>query len=578
MSRPTTRLRELQVLAREPNVAMDPEELGTARVTRHSFARSFLRTAAAQGWKVSTREWEMDDVGRGHAIYRVDIDGHIVEAIAFSQVIDEDLRTDRVIAQDWDVTFALVDGELSPEDIVYLRGHVTKQEDGRADSRTLIWARANRSQRFFSYVVDALAQGVQPDAAQVSDAAYILRSTAFYGNGKWGLRDFEGIGAGHPLGVPYRAQMLSAWLLRDFSADLAEHCARASARAASRTAVALDIRWRRYLGLGNATGLGMVPYVIRHPQVLDAWVALRELPLAHARSQEWAPQSPQWNRVVELLERAQSYFAQKISFDTAPYPTGPELAVLLDKPRQWAVEYQSSQTMAGEPTGVPGDALHRLANGVSLELRQIVDSILVECDASLDADIEALLLCDDRTALHPSMTVGELRAAMEAHYEWVGDHDFTKPGATQMFWFYSKNNQEPRRGRRGKDKGVITEHPVGIARDAARLWEDLRGTSTETSVGTFLLDNPQHWGIVERIQSVEGLAYTEARVNPLADDFLPLDLQRFQLALYGMENFNPQSTDWLRVTLFGGAPTVADVTTGAPVDDWLFVPRPEVHS
>jgi hypothetical protein len=97
-------------------------------------------------------------------------------------------------------------------------------------------------------------------------------------------------------------------------------------------------------------------------------------------------------------------------------------------------------------------------------------------------------------------------------------------------------------------------------------------------VGTFLLDNPQHWGIVERIQSVEGLPYTEARVNPLADDFLPLDLQRFQLALYGMENFNPQSTDWLRVTLFGGAPTVADVMAGVPVDDWLFVPRPEVDS
>ena len=46
------------------------------------------------------------------------------------------------------------------------------------------------------------------------------------------------------------------------------------------------------------------------------------------------------------------------------------------------------------------------------------------------------------------------------------------------------------------------------------------------------------------------------RTNLLAADFLPLHLQRFQLAVYGMENFNPQSTDWLRVTLFSGAPRI----------------------
>lgn len=131
---------------------------------------------------------------------------------------------------------------------------------------------------------------------------------------------------------------------------------------------------------------------------------------------------------------------------------------------------------------------------------------------------------------------------------------------------------------RGRDRGVITEHPVGIARDAANLWRDLRTVSAEQSVGAFLLDHPQHWGIIERVQSIRGLRYAEARINPLSDEFLPLDLQRFQLALYGMENFNPQSTDWLRVTLYGGAPTVSDVNSAGDVDDWLFAPRPEVSA
>lgn len=577
MTRPTARLQDLQQLAREAEQAMDPNELGTARQTRHSFARAFVRKAVQQGWKFSKRAWELDDQGRGHAIFQANLAGHIVEAVVFSQVIDEEIRSDRVIAQDWDVTFALVDGEVSASDLEYLRGHVTKQEDGRADSRTLIWARANRSQRFFNYVVDCLASGKQPDSAQVSDAAYIMRSTAFYGNGKWGLRDFDGIGSDHPLGLPYRAQMMAAWLLREFSADLAEHCARAKAMASSQLAVPLDIRWRRFLGLGNATGLGMVPYVIRHPQVLDAWVALRELPLANARVQNWKSDSAQWQQVTELLVRARTYFSQKISFETAPYPTGPELALQLDSAIAWAREFQQRATMQGKATETPGDVLHALSEEVSVELRQIVDSVLVECDASLDADIESLLLCEDRTALEPTMSVADLRAALEEHYGWVAEHDFANVGSSAMFWFYSQNNQEPRRGVRGKDRGVITEHPVGIARDIVELWDDIRSAPAEQSVGAFLLDNPQHWGIVERVQSVRGLRYAEARVNPLSDNFLPLDLQRFQLALYGMENFNPQSTDWLRVTLYGGAPTVADVNGSAEVDDWLFAPRPEVN-
>ena len=570
--RPTPRLDDLQQLARPVNVAMNPLELGTARVTRHSFARSLIRHVFAEGWTVSTRQWHLDDLGRGRAIYRVSLGPHTVEGVVFSQVISENQRTDRVIAQDWDVTFALVDGEVTEDDVERLSQHVTKQEDGRADSRTLVWARANRSQRFFDYVVDTLAHGHQPDPSHVSDAAYILRSTAFYGNGKWGLRDFDGIGPDHPLGIPYRAQMLAAWLLREFSADLAEHCAKSR----STTAVALDVQWRRYLGLGNATGLGMVPYVIRHPQVLDAWVALRELPLANARAQAWRPDSEEWSRVIGLLERAQHYFAQKTSFETAPYPSGPELAKQLMGPIEWARSYHDNGSMAGTATATPAETLHRLAEAVSVELRQVVDSVLVEVDDSLDSDIELLLRCEDRTSLSPSMNVSELRELLDTQYGWIHQHDFSSPSETKMFWYYSRNNQEPRRGLRGKDKGVVTEHPVGIARDVALLWDDLGTVASDFTVGEFLLDNPEHWGVVERVQSTADVHYSEARVNPLAEDFLPLDLQRFQLALYGMENFNPQSTDWLRVTLFGGAPTVADVASGQGIDDWLFLPRPEI--
>ena len=567
----STKIASLRSIARGADIAMDSHELGTARQTRHSFSRALVRHASHEGWKISKRVWELDSKGRGHAIIRVELAGHIVELVVFSQVIDEEMRSDRVIAQDWDVTSALVEGEVSPERLEVLRSHVTRQEDGRADERTLIWARANRSQRFFNYVAERLAKGLQPEPHAVSDAAYILRSTAFYGNGKWGLRDFEGIETSNPLSTPYRAQMLAAWLIREFSADLAEHCA----KGISENAVALDRQWRRFLGLGNATGLGMVPYVIRHPQVMDAWVALRELPLANVLNQNLSSDSAQWSRICSLLERAKLYFSQKKSFTTEPYPSGPELSELLTEVIAWAHEFRLTGEIRGTKTSLPAMELHQLAGERSTEVRQIVDSVLVETDSSIDADMESLLVCFDRTQLNPTMSLAQLGSIIANQYGWVDKFDFKIPGQTSRFWFYSRNNQEPRRGFRGKDKGLGTEHPVGIASDVVALLKDTKSTSSQMSIGEFVAIYPKHWGIIERIQSVANLVYTEAHVNPLADDFLPLDLQRFQLSIYGMENFNPQSTDWLRVTLYSGAPTVADVQEGLEVDDWLFLPRPE---
>ena len=556
-------------IQRDANLAMSPIELGTARQTRHSFARSLVRVASAQGWKVSTRIWNLDSEGKGLAVYNMQMGEHCTELVIFSQVISEEMRTDRVIALDWDVTAALVDGQISDEGIEILRGHVTQQEYGRADNLSLIWARANRSQRFFDYIVNQLADGKQPKSSEVSDAAYILRSTAFYGNGKWGLRDFEGIDNSHPLGVPYRAQMLAAWLLREFSADLVEHCAKAKSAAAKK----LSSEWRRFLGLGNATGLGMVPYVIRHPQVLHAWVTLRELPLAHALTQAWGPKSPQTKKVIALLERAQKYFSEKLSFSTDPYPTGPEIAGGLNEVISEAKNFQKTGQLSngGDVLAV---GLHRLASEQSVELRQVIDSILVEVDDSLDQQIQTQLLTHDRTKLDPAMGIAELRLVIERNYSWVANFNFDDSAETGKFWFYSRNKQEPRRGTRGKDPGLHTEHPVGIAREVTDLNRDLAGFDGG-SVADFLIKHPKHWGIVERIQSTKHLEYAEAHVNPLSDNFLPLDLQRFQLACYGMENFNPQSTDWLRVTLFSGAPSCKEIGNLKKDDDWLFMPKPE---
>jgi hypothetical protein len=115
---------------------------------------------------------------------------------------------------------------------------------------------------------------------------------------------------------------------------------------------------------------------------------------------------------------------------------------------------------------------------------------------------------------------------------------------------------------------------VGVALMMAALAGGLRAVPADTPVWKFAIEHPQHTAALDRLSTVVGLRYGEPRVNACDRRFLPLDLQRLQLAVYGMENFSPQSTDWLRVTLFSGAPRADEVAAGLD-DDWMFAVKPD---
>ncbi len=548
----------------------DPADMGTARATRHSFSRSLVRHVVEENWAITRERFDIDDAGRGAAIYRIDAGEHLWRLVVFSVVLDDAERQDRVIAGSWDVTLALVEGDVDDERLQQLRSNVPRQEGGRADDRTIIWARGNRSARFFDAVVKALAGGEQPDPEMFEASPYVMRSTAFYSNGKFGLADFERFGPGHPFAVPYRPHFLAAWLMREFSLDLVEHCA----RAVNPSAATLDARWRRYFGLGNATGLGMVPYVINHPQVMDAWAHLREWPLAQVRGRSVDKDDPQVARIVQLVDRALRYLEHGGTMDIAPFPTCAEVARDLAEVRDLLAEFADAGTMHGVEVDRPWNVLHQEAERLSLGCRGMVASILVELTEELDAMVQASLSCDERTCVRPWHTVGELNAMIDSHYGWVRSLDFDDPAQQHYFWFSSRNNEEPRRGLRGVDDGEQVEHGTDVARAVSALAADLGRADPGSSIARFLLAHPWHRGAVSRVQAVSKLTYGEVRTNTLAKDFLPLNVQRLQLAVYGMENFVPQSTDWLRVTLYVGAPRISDLAAGAADDDWIFVCPP----
>ena len=131
------------------------------------------------------------------------------------------------------------------------------QEAGRYTARDLVLARANKSVRLFTSVVAALASGRQPEREALTEVGYLLRTTAVYGNGKFGIADRDEIAARPELAGPFQAEMLTVWLVRAFSFDLVDHVAaapnagaprgfRRSCAAASASATPPGSAWRRF--------------------------------------------------------------------------------------------------------------------------------------------------------------------------------------------------------------------------------------------------------------------------------------------------------------------------------------------
>ena len=178
-----------------------------------------------------------------------------------------------MIAEKWDATFALTTKEPDEEKLRYLKENIPLQEAGRCTSDEIILSRANKSVRLFNYVAEKLALGQQPNPAKLIEVGYLMRTTAVYGNGKFGLADFEYMRGQGLFTLPFQAEMLCVYLARNFSFDWVEHIA---SKMKPNSWCRLDDNLKRGLGVGNATGLGMAPFLVNHPKLISNWILTRE--------------------------------------------------------------------------------------------------------------------------------------------------------------------------------------------------------------------------------------------------------------------------------------------------------------
>ena len=167
------------------------DRMGSRYPSRLSFSRSMLRRLVNDNWKINKSIFNLDKDGYGTVVYEIIINNETYSLVCFSAFLDDKDRSDRVIASKWDTAYTLHVGKLSDEDLKRLKDTIPLQESGRNSPNELILSRANKSVRLFQYVVDCLAKGNQPDINEINKVGYLLRTTAVYGSGKFGLSDFS---------------------------------------------------------------------------------------------------------------------------------------------------------------------------------------------------------------------------------------------------------------------------------------------------------------------------------------------------------------------------------------------------
>jgi len=547
---------------RPPDVVMRLARMGSFHQTRISFMRSLLRRIAGEGWRLSRPRFDLDGDGYGTAVYRVDLPAGCCSLVVFSHELSPEERTDRVIAEKWDATFALTRGQPSDDDIARLAANVPKQEAGRCGPRELVLSRANKSVRLFGHAVDCLAHGWQPSLEDIVRVGYLMRTTAVYGNGKFGLSDLANTFQSGLFSRPFEAEMLTVYLIREFTLDLVEHIA--AARSPGR-AVRLTPDRRRAFGIGNSTGLGMAPFLTFHPALIDRWMTARETAFARVLAvSDAAPE--QRAAFLALLARAIDHVREWRAEDARQ---AARTATLLAELRRLDLDLRgaAADLLAGARPW--RRLMDRVEAEGSLELQELVLSLMIEPYGELVDDLADRMADPEHDRLDPAMTLADLKAAIERSYPWALAIDFTAPEAQHFFWYRSAEKEEPRLGERFNEPGAERETHLGVARDAAALHRRLDAGEWDPadSVAAFLVSEPRWRAIVKRVQLAERAPYGEIRDNLLGESCLPIDMLRCKLSFFGAIKFDPKSDRWTRITLYQGAPSFAELDR-ANADSW----------
>ena len=545
---------------RTPEKVMRLDRMGSSFPTRLSFMRTLIRRMSEENWKFERTLRNVDKDGYGVSVYSATTPKRTYSLIAFTQEIPADMRTDRVIAEVWDATFSLFDGVPTQDDIDYLSNNTPLQEGGRYRPSELVLARANKSLRVFEDIISSLASGVQPDLELISSVGYLMRTTAVYGSGKFGCADREKIANREECKAPFHIELLAVYLIRWFTIDMVEELAK---ERGGKKAVRLDKNISQFIGVGNSTGLGMAPFLLKHPALIHNWVVAKETALARVRSIETALPS-----TIEVFLKSLRQASQHIDeWNVADEVQSARISLLTD-------EIQALRMWCEDESNIyrpyPWNGIYQyVEDNFSLECQEMVVSLIIEPHGSIVDDLADTMSTSSTPKFKADMTLSQLKEGVEDAYNWATTIDFSLEESQHHFWYYSEDKLEPRFGSKGADEGVEQEMPLAIGRDVNDLNKVLQVIDEDMPIGEFVMMYPQFRHIIRRIQNTFERPYSEVQDNLLSESMRPLDLLRFKLAFFGASKFDPKSDLWTRISMYQGAP-LPDQIQDSNHDCWSY--------
>ena len=549
----------INIELRHPEEVMKLSRLGSFHQSKLSFLRSFIREF--KNWEFNRDIFDLDKDGYGVVVYSVRKNKRIYSLICFSQHINAEERSDRVIATKWDAAFVLHDGVPTKNDIERLKENVPKQEIGRMSNKELALSRANKSVRIFDHVVNSLSSGKQPDVNLLNKVGYLYRTTAVYGSGKFGLADRFRIKDRKEICGPFRLEMMLVYLVRQFTFDQINHISKMKN---PNEFVSLDKKIAKNLGIGNSTGLGMAPFIVNHPTLLHQWIYNREKALKEIRSikdvskkeiehfkfclekskkiiDTWYTDSKYQNKKIKSLKndliKFNEYFSS-LKFISKKYLWN-EIFLWIDKYLdEECSEYLISMMM--EP----------------------YDNIIEPLVKNMSSDEEKYF------NIPSSRKLIELKKIIETKYKSILNINFNDKKSNTFFWFISKNKEEPRIANRFEEYGSNLEQPLAIARDIKKVYEKISNENLSKTVADFLVDNDELRHVIRRIFISEKFQYSEIQDNTISETLLPIDMLRLKLSFFGAQKFDPRSDKWLRICMYQGAPLVNEIKNSD--DTWIY--------
>ncbi|WP_299478862.1 hypothetical protein [uncultured Roseibium sp.] len=535
--------------------------LGSLHQCRLSFMRILMRRMAQENWQFSRPVFDIDRKGVGRAVYTAMGPERAYSLVAFAHDLPAEKRSDRVIADAWDTTFALFDGIPDESDIERLAENVPLQEAGRVSQRELSLSRANRSARLWTHVVDRLASGQQPDLQQIEAVGYLMRTTAVYGSGKFGAADRDVISDRAEMQPPFQAEMLSVYLTRTFVRDLVNHIA---ASRGGTQAVSLDPAIARGLGIGNSTGLGMAPFIVNHPILFNNWMMVREEAISRVRAvARAAPED------VKTFGQLVKQSILSVEHWRSEHPVQLDKLVRLKADLKTLAQHLSSWDATVE---CPWNTLIEWSErSLSEEGQELVASLILEPYGAL---VDGLAGCmadgnPDAFRIDGSMPVSAVRALLQECFGWALDLDWSDPANCARAWYVSEEKLEPRMGERFEEPIAAYEQPLAPARDAAAAFSALEAWDPADTVARFLLQHPEHRHTVRRAQMGRVAPYGEIRDNTISTSVMPVDMLRAKLSFFGATHFDPRSDRWVRICMYAGAPYPEELTPGN-ADLWVY--------